>query len=106
MSLPIISAEERLREKHSAKICLVGIPGIGKTSQLHTLPAKSTLFVDLEAGDHKDYAAFMGVPSKVTPGGGASGAPAAVAPSFAGNAQVPQSRPATPAVAGKPSWAQ
>ena len=51
MSLPIISAEERLREKHSAKICLVGIPGIGKTSQLHTLPAKSTLFVDLEAGD-------------------------------------------------------
>ena len=51
MSLPIISAEERLREKHSAKICLVGIPGIGKTSQLHTLPAKATLFVDLEAGD-------------------------------------------------------
>ena len=56
--------------------------------------------------DHKDYAAFMGVPSKVTPGGGASGAPAAVAPSFAGSAQVPQSRPAAPAVAGKPSWAQ
>ncbi len=51
MSLPIISAEERLREKHSAKICLVGIPGIGKTSQLHTLPSDSTLFVDLEAGD-------------------------------------------------------
>ncbi len=51
MSLPIISAEERLREKHSAKICLVGIPGIGKTSQLHTLPPESTLFVDLEAGD-------------------------------------------------------
>jgi hypothetical protein len=58
MSLPIISAEERLREKHSAKICLVGIPGIGKTSQLHTLPAASTLFVDLEAGDLsvKDWA--------------------------------------------------
>jgi hypothetical protein len=51
MSLPIISAEERLREKHSAKICLVGIPGIGKTSQLHTLPSGATLFVDLEAGD-------------------------------------------------------
>ncbi len=38
MALPIISAEERLREKHSAKIGLVGPPGVGKTSQLKTLP--------------------------------------------------------------------
>ena len=49
--LPIISAEERLKERHSAKIALVGQPGVGKTSQLRTLPADSTLFVDLEAGD-------------------------------------------------------
>ena len=51
MSLPIISAEERLKERHSAKVALVGAPGVGKTSQIKTLPAASTLFVDLEAGD-------------------------------------------------------
>ena len=49
--LPIISAEERLKERHSAKVGLVGFPGVGKTTQLRTLPPKSTLFVDLEAGD-------------------------------------------------------
>jgi hypothetical protein len=51
MALPIISAEERLKERHSAKVALVGPPGVGKTSQLKTLPADTTLFVDLEAGD-------------------------------------------------------
>lgn len=51
MALPIISAEERQREKHSAKLVLVGFPGVGKTTQLKTLPADKTLFVDLEAGD-------------------------------------------------------
>ena len=51
MALPIISAEERLKERHSAKVCLVGFPGVGKTTQLKTLPAESTLFVDMEAGD-------------------------------------------------------
>ncbi len=51
MALPIISAEERLKERHSAKIALVGAAGVGKTSQIKTLPAASTLFVDLEAGD-------------------------------------------------------
>jgi hypothetical protein len=51
MALPIISAEERLKERHSAKIALVGPAGVGKTSQIRTLPAESTLFVDLEAGD-------------------------------------------------------
>ena len=51
MSLPIISAEERLKERHSAKVALVGAPGVGKTTQIKTLPAASTLFVDLEAGD-------------------------------------------------------
>ena len=56
--------------------------------------------------DHKDYAAFMGVPSKVSSGGGNSGAPAAATPAFAGNAHVPQARPAAPATSGKPSWAQ
>ena len=51
MALPIISAEERLKERHSAKVALVGAPGVGKTTQIKTLPAHSTLFVDLEAGD-------------------------------------------------------
>lgn len=51
MALPIISAEERLKERHSAKVALVGPAGVGKTSQLKTLPTNTTLFVDLEAGD-------------------------------------------------------
>ena len=51
MALPIISAEDRLKERHSAKVGLVGVPGVGKTTQLKTLPPETTLFVDLEAGD-------------------------------------------------------
>ncbi|MFC7422085.1 ATP-binding protein [Iodobacter arcticus] len=51
MSLPIISAEQRMKEHRCAKIVLVGIPGVGKTSQLKTLPESETMFVDLEAGD-------------------------------------------------------
>jgi len=51
MALPIISADERLRGTHCAKIVLVGVPGSGKTSQIRTLPEDSTLFVDMEAGD-------------------------------------------------------
>ena len=47
MALPIISAEERLKERHSAKVALVGPAGVGKTSQLKTLPTNTTLFVDL-----------------------------------------------------------
>ena len=49
--LPIISAEQRLAEQRGVKGVLVGKSGIGKTSQLWTLPAESTLFFDLEAGD-------------------------------------------------------
>ncbi|MDD3676780.1 ATP-binding protein [Thauera propionica] len=51
MSLPIISADQRLAERHGVKLVLLGKSGIGKTSQLKTLPEDSTLFVDLEAGD-------------------------------------------------------
>jgi AAA domain len=51
MALPIISADERMREPRSAKVVLLGFPGVGKTSQLKTLPEQDTLFVDLEAGD-------------------------------------------------------
>ena len=51
LQLPIISAEQRLAEKRGVKGVLVGKAGIGKTSQLWTLPEKTTLFFDLEAGD-------------------------------------------------------
>jgi len=51
MALPIITADQRLREKKGVKLVLLGKSGIGKTSQLKTLPEASTLFVDLEAGD-------------------------------------------------------
>lgn len=51
MALPIITADERLAEKQGVKLVLLGKSGIGKTSQLKTLPERSTLFVDLEAGD-------------------------------------------------------
>ncbi|CAM5220304.1 hypothetical protein CDEF62S_00618 [Castellaniella defragrans] len=51
MTLPIISADERMAEHSGAKVALFGKPGIGKTTLLKTLPEASTLFVDLEAGD-------------------------------------------------------
>lgn len=51
MTLPIVSADERLRERRSAKIVLQGIAGVGKTTQLKKLPEERTLFVDLESGD-------------------------------------------------------
>ena len=51
MTLPIITADQRLAEKKGVKLVLLGKSGIGKTSQLNTLPEESTLFVDVEAGD-------------------------------------------------------
>lgn len=51
MTLPIISADERLAEKRGIKGVIFGKSGIGKTSLLWTLPDKTTLFFDLEAGD-------------------------------------------------------
>ena len=51
MSLPIISADQRLAEKRGIKGVIFGASGIGKTSLLWTMDAESTLFFDLEAGD-------------------------------------------------------
>ena len=51
MSLPIITADQRLAERRGVKGVLVGKSGIGKTSQLWTLNPIATLFMDLEAGD-------------------------------------------------------
>ena len=51
MSLPIISADQRLAEPRGIKGCIFGTSGIGKTSLLWTLDPDRTLFMDLEAGD-------------------------------------------------------
>ena len=51
MSLPIISADERLAQRKGIKGVIFGRSGIGKTSLLWTLHAQTTLFLDLEAGD-------------------------------------------------------
>ena len=49
MALPIITADQRLREKKGVKLVLLGKSGIGKTTQFKTLPEATTLFVDLAA---------------------------------------------------------
>lgn len=50
MALHIITAEERLAKRAKANVALFAPSGWGKTFQARTLPAASTLFVDLEAG--------------------------------------------------------
>ncbi|ALN64607.1 ATPase, AAA family [Lysobacter antibioticus] len=51
MTLPIITADQRLTEVRGVKGVLVGRWGLGKTFQLWTLNPSTTLFVDIEAGD-------------------------------------------------------
>jgi hypothetical protein len=51
VSLPIITADQRLAEPRGIKGVIFGRSGIGKTSLLWTLNASTTLFLDLEAGD-------------------------------------------------------
>ncbi|NQV47007.1 MAG: AAA family ATPase, partial [Rhodospirillaceae bacterium] len=51
MSLPIISADARLKETRGIKGVIFGKSGIGKTSLLWTLNSSTALFFDLEAGD-------------------------------------------------------
>lgn len=49
--LKIITADERAAERGGVKALILGPYGIGKTSLLRTLDAKTTLFIDGEAGD-------------------------------------------------------
>ncbi len=49
--IKIISADERMAQDKGVKALIVGPAGVGKTTLLRTLDAKSTLFIDLEAGD-------------------------------------------------------
>ncbi|SHF45260.1 AAA domain-containing protein [Ruegeria intermedia] len=51
MTLPIITADERLAETRGVKAAIFGASGAGKTTLLRTLQASTTLFFDLEAGD-------------------------------------------------------
>ena len=51
MGLQIITAEQRLAEKRGHKIVVCGASGVGKTTLAKTLDPKTTLFMDLEAGD-------------------------------------------------------
>ena len=51
MSLPIISAQQRLAERKGVKLLMLGKSGIGKTTRLKDLDPKTTLFLDIEAGD-------------------------------------------------------
>mgnify|MGYP006935474339 CR=1 FL=1 len=49
--MKIITADERLAERHAPKILIAGPAGIGKTSLLRTVHPETTLFIDMEAGD-------------------------------------------------------
>lgn len=51
MAMKIITADERLKQVRGAKVLITGVPGVGKTSLLRTLNAKTTLFFDIESGD-------------------------------------------------------
>ncbi|KRR21323.1 hypothetical protein CQ14_06650 [Bradyrhizobium lablabi] len=49
--LRIITADERMAQDKGVKALIIGPAGVGKTTLLRTLDPKTTLFVDLEAGD-------------------------------------------------------
>lgn len=48
--MQIIKASERMKERGGIKAVILGPSGVGKTTLLKTLPEKTTLFFDLEAG--------------------------------------------------------
>ena len=51
MALQIITADQRMAERRGVKALVLGPPGVGKTSLLRTLDPRTTLFMDLEAGN-------------------------------------------------------
>lgn len=48
--MQIIKASDRMKERGGIKAVILGPSGVGKTTLLKTLPEKTTLFFDLEAG--------------------------------------------------------
>jgi hypothetical protein len=51
MQLRIIGADERLREPRGVTILFLGETGVGKTSQVRTLPPERTVLIECECGD-------------------------------------------------------
>ncbi len=51
MTLPIISAQQRMAERKGVKLLMLGKSGIGKTSRLQDLDPTTPLFLDIEAGE-------------------------------------------------------
>jgi hypothetical protein len=51
MPISIVTAEQRLARRPKINIALFGPHGVGKTSQLKTLPPEDTLFINLEGGE-------------------------------------------------------
>jgi hypothetical protein len=49
--LPIIGADDRMRQQRGVKLMVLGQAGVGKTSLLRTLDPSTVLFCDLESGD-------------------------------------------------------
>ena len=45
MSLPIISAQQRMAERKGVKLLMLGKSGIGKTTRLRDLDPSMTLFI-------------------------------------------------------------
>ena len=45
--MDMITKSDRNKERRGTKIALVGESGVGKTTQLFSLPAKETIFIDL-----------------------------------------------------------
>lgn len=48
--MQIVKASDRMKERGGIKAVILGPSGVGKTTLLKTLPEKTTLFFDLEAG--------------------------------------------------------
>ena len=67
MSLPIISADQRLKEKKGIKLLLLGPSGVGKTTLLLTLDPETTLFMDLEPVTWR-YRTGPAIPCDLAPG--------------------------------------
>lgn len=51
MTIQIVTADQRMQGPRGVKMLIVGPAGVGKTTLLRTLDPRTTLFVDLEAGD-------------------------------------------------------
>ena len=65
MEIKMLSAEDRKKQPIFTSGVVLGKAGIGKTSLLYTLPAKKTLFINIESGDLsvRDWEGFSIIPN-------------------------------------------